>query len=52
MSFIASINKWFRGWPDAALSIALLALAIVDILAAIYGKPIVKAILVSWQLLP
>ena len=48
----ASIDGWLHGWPDMALTIALLALAGLLVLIALRGSPALKAIVVGWVVFP
>lgn len=52
MSWILRLNTLLRGAPDTLLTWLLIGLAVVALLVAFYGKPVLKAAVAAWMLLP
>lgn len=44
--------KWLEGQPNLFITLALVGLALIVVLVAIYGKPWLKALTLAWLLLP
>lgn len=52
MGIFARLRRWLSGWPDSALTVLLLALALVIIVVALRAGPLHKAIVAAWVLFP
>ena len=52
MSWIDDTKKSFEGAPDTILTIGLLAAALVLVLVALFGHPLLKAAALAWVVLP
>lgn len=49
---IKQVNDAFAGQPDTLLTVALIVVAAVLVLIALFAAPIVKAAALAWALMP
>lgn len=52
MHWITDIDRRLRGWPNEALTIALLLMAGLLVVVALRGSPSLKAFFVAYSYLP
>jgi len=45
-------NSTIEGWPEEVLTAALVIAAIVAILVAMFGSPLMKGVVIAWIVLP
>lgn len=50
--FIKQLDQKLEGLPNGALTALLLAIAAVAIVTALFARPLVKASVAAWMLLP
>lgn len=49
---IKQVDQKLEGWPDQTLTIALLGMAIVIGLIALFANPTIKAVALAWVVMP
>lgn len=47
-----NVNEWLEGWPSAALTLALVAVAVIALYVAMRGSTVGKAFLLAWFIFP
>ncbi len=52
MSFLTHLDKALAGWPDTALTWALVGLSLFGLVVAFFGKPSWKAAVLAYWLFP
>ena len=52
MSIVSTIEAKLSGWPDAAITAGLLIVAAVAIGVALFGRPIIKPLVLAWMVAP
>lgn len=49
---IKQANDEFKGWPDQTLTVLLIVGAIIIMLIAVKGPPLLKGIALAWIVMP
>lgn len=49
---IKQANDEFKGWPDQTLTVSLIVAAIIIVLVAVKGPPLLKAVVLAWVVMP
>lgn len=52
LKFFQSVQEYFKGWPNSYLTAALILAAIVIVYIALTGKPVLKALVLAYVVLP
>lgn len=51
-NFITKLDKDLKGMPDTTLTYLLIGVAVVAVVIAIYGSPLLKAAAAAWLIAP
>jgi len=49
---IKQANDQFAGWPDQTISVMLIVGAIIIVIVAVKGAPLLKAAVLAWIVMP
>jgi len=52
IDFFRSVEAWLAGWPDALLTVALLAVSGAGTAVALFAPRSAKALVLAWFLFP
>lgn len=47
-----TVSNAMEGWPDTALTVLLIGVAVLVVLIALYAPPLAKPAALAWLLLP